>query len=172
MEAFLRYILRWPILEQFIQAYAWVWPLAEVMHFVGLALLIGTVGLFDLRLLGMGKGLAVAPVRRLVPWGVFGFVLCVASGSLFVGGLWANIAVHPYDVLIVNRFLQTKLIFIGLAGLNLLVFNLTGVSRAVDQIGPGEDAPPMAKAIAAASLFLWFGVIYVGRLIVWGNLSI
>jgi len=113
-----------------------------------------------------------APVRRLVPWGVFGFVLCVASGSLFVGGLWANIAVHPYDVLIVNRFLQTKLIFIGLAGLNLLVFNLTGVSRAVDQIGPGEDAPPMAKAIAAASLFLWFGVIYVGRLIVWGNLSI
>ncbi|OFW06247.1 MAG: hypothetical protein A3I61_18740 [Acidobacteria bacterium RIFCSPLOWO2_02_FULL_68_18] len=149
-----------------------MWPLAEVMHFVGLALLIGTVGLFDLRLLGMGKGLAVAPVRRLLPWGVFGFVLCVASGSLFVGGLWANIAVHPYDVLIVNRFLQTKLIFIGLAGLNLLVFNLTGVSRAVDQIGPGEDAPPMAKAIAAASLFLWFGVIYVGRLIVWGNLSI
>ncbi|MBI3047790.1 MAG: hypothetical protein HYY76_05720 [Acidobacteria bacterium] len=172
MESFLRYILRWPILEQFIQAYAWVWPLAEVMHFVGLALLIGTVGLFDLRLLGVGKGLAVAPVRRLLPWGVFGFVLCVTSGSLFVGGLWANIAVHPYDVLIVNGFLQTKLIFIGLAGLNLLAFSLTGMSRAVDAIGPGEDAPPLAKVIAGASLFLWFGVIYMGRLIVWGNLAL
>src|SRR5690606_731069 len=32
---------------------AWLWPLSESLHFCGLALLVGTVGLFDLRLLGL-----------------------------------------------------------------------------------------------------------------------
>jgi hypothetical protein len=42
------------------------------------------------------------------------------------------------------------------------------MSRAVDALGPGDDAPPLAKFIAASSLFLWVGVIYWGRLIPWG----
>ena len=29
---------------------AWAWPLAESLHFLGLCLLIGAVGSFDLRL--------------------------------------------------------------------------------------------------------------------------
>jgi hypothetical protein len=58
-----------------------------------------------------------------------------------------------------------KFVFIALAGLNLLVFYLTGMNRAVDRLGPGDDAPATAKFIAAASLFFWLGVIYFGRLI-------
>ena len=51
--------------------------LCETFHFFGIVLLIGGVGLFDLRILGMAKGLPLAAVRRLLPWGVFGFALCV-----------------------------------------------------------------------------------------------
>jgi hypothetical protein len=65
-------------------------------------------------------------------------------------------------------WLDLKLLFIFLAGINLLAFYLTGMSRAVDGLGPGDDAPPLAKVIAGTSLFLWLAVIYVGRLIPWG----
>jgi hypothetical protein len=71
----------------------------------------------------------------------------------------------PYDVIRTNPWLQLKLLFIACAGLNLLVFYVTGMNRAVDKLGPGENAPPLAKIIAAASLFFWLGVIYFGRLI-------
>ena len=36
----------------------WGRPTAESIHFNGLCLLIGSVGVFDLRMLGVGKGIA------------------------------------------------------------------------------------------------------------------
>jgi hypothetical protein len=71
----------------------------------------------------------------------------------------------PYDVIRTDVWLQLKLAFIALAGLNLLAFYVTGMSRAVDTLRAGDDAPGLAKLIAGASLFLWLGVIYFGRLI-------
>lgn len=167
LEAFLRYWLRWPAVEHFFVRYAWGWALCEVLHFVGLILLIGAVGMFDLRVLGVGRGLPFGPLRRLLPWGVLGFALCVVTGAMFVAGMYANVETHPYVVLIKDVYLQWKLLFILLAGVNLLVFYLTGASRAVDDLGPWDDAPFRAKLIGAASLFLWLGVVYFGRLIPW-----
>src|SRR4029077_17049827 len=45
------------------------WPICESLHFLGLSLLIGTVGLFDLRILGLAKGLSLRAMHRLVGWG-------------------------------------------------------------------------------------------------------
>ena len=165
METFLRTWLEWPSVAAFITRYTWAWPLGETLHFFGIILLIGGVGLFDLRLLGVAKGLPVATVRRLLPWGVTGFILCVVTGLMFVTGMRANVPSNPYDVIKSNPWLQLKFLFIALAGLNLLTFYLTGMDRAVDKLGAGEDAPALAKVIAAASLFFWLGVIYFGRLI-------
>ena len=167
MEHFLRNWLEWPSVIQFAST-AWGWSFAETLHFIGLILLFGGIGIFDLRLLGFAKGLPIAPVRKLLPWGVFGFILCVSSGLVFTLGLQANIQKNAYDVILTDPWLQLKLIFIGLAGINLLMFYVTGVSRVVDDLGPNEDAPPLAKFIAGSSLFLWLGVIYWGRLIPWG----
>jgi hypothetical protein len=164
MESFLRDLLASPAIERLMQT-AWAWPLFETLHFVGLALLIGGVGMFDLRILGMGKGLPVPALRRLLPWGVFGFFLCVVTGTGFVLGMRANLNVNAYDVIITDVWLQLKLLFIFLAGMNLLAFYLTGMSLVVDRLGPYDDAPLLAKVIAGASLFLWLGVIYFGRLI-------
>ena len=32
-------------------------------------------------------------------------------------------------------------------------------------MGPGDEAPTSAKVIAATSIFLWFGVMYWGRML-------
>jgi hypothetical protein len=165
METFLRTWLEWPSVAAFVARYTWAWPLGETFHFFGIILLIGGVGLFDLRLLGVAKGLPVAAVRRLLPWGVTGFVICVVTGFMFVTGVRANVPSSPYDVIKSNPWLQLKFLFIAFAGLNLLGFYLTGMDRAVDSLRAGEDAPATAKVFAAASLFFWLGVIYFGRLI-------
>lgn len=166
METFLRYWLRWPSVETFLMTYVWAWPLAETLHFIGLCLLVGIVGMYDLRVLGVAKGLPLSGLRRLLPWGVFGFVLCAITGFVFVGGIGANLfQTHPYDVLMIDLWLQLKLLFIFLAGLNLLAFYVTGMARTVDTLGPEDDAPFLAKSIAGTSLFLWMGVVVLGRLI-------
>ena len=168
MESFLRYWLDWPIATSFLSYDSWAWPLTETVHFIGLILLIGGVGIFDLRILGVAKGVPIEPLRGLIPWGVFGFALCVVSGTMFFTGYQANLPIPPYEILITDAFLQWKLIFILFGGINLLAFYLTGTSRAVDGLGAGADAPPLAKVIAGTSLFIWFGVIYFGRLLPWG----
>jgi hypothetical protein len=112
--------------------------------------------MLDLRVLGVAKDLPVGPLHRLVPWGIFGFLLCVVSGTLFVVG-------EPFQFLERGTF-QLKMLFILIAGINVLVFYLF-MFRDVETLGPGDDAPLPAKAIAAFSLFLWIGVIYWGRLL-------
>jgi hypothetical protein len=62
----------------------WGWPAVETLHFMGLSLLIGTVGLFDLRMLGLAKGIPMNALHRLVPWGVGGYALNVMTGVMFV----------------------------------------------------------------------------------------
>ena len=64
--------------------YDWIWPLCEIIHFMGLILLIGTVGLIDLRVLGIARQLPLVFLYRLVPWAIFGFILCLLTGLVFV----------------------------------------------------------------------------------------
>lgn len=171
MEAFLNSILRWPIVESYFTTFQWAWPLNEVVHFMGLILLVGIVGIYDLRLLGVAKGIPVAALGRFLPWAVFGFICTTITGLLFVTGFYANIQIAAGTILLVNGYLQMKLLFYFLAGINLFAFYRTGMGRMVDGIGPGEDAPTVAKAFAGASLFCWVAVMYFGRILVWGELS-
>jgi hypothetical protein len=140
-----------------ITYYSWIWPTCETLHFIGLAVLIGNVGVLDLRLLGALKRLPVAPLNRLIRWGVLGFVVNLLTGLVFFVG-----APSQY---VANIAFAFKLIFMALAAVNLAVFNLSGIARTVDALGPGDDAPGSAKFIAATSLFLWVGVMFWGRML-------
>ena len=55
MAEFLRYWMHWPLLDAYM-ALPGAWAICETLHFIGLCLLMGLVGLFDLRVLGMGRG--------------------------------------------------------------------------------------------------------------------
>jgi hypothetical protein len=69
------------------------------------------------------------------------------------------------DDVLPNQAFELKLLFIVLAGLNVLVFYATGLNRQVESIEAGQDAPIAAKLVGGASLFLWVGVMYWGRML-------
>jgi hypothetical protein len=143
-------------LSAFVTGYSWVWPASETLHFVGLSLLLGAVGLIDLRMLGVAKRIPFGPLFRLVPWGVLGFAINVATGILFFAG-------HP-EQYVHNIAFQLKMVLILAAGINVVLFNFA-LFRKTAALGPGADATPGARAVAAASLLLWLGVMYLGRML-------
>lgn len=154
-----------PMVGTFIRNNSFAWPIAEMFHYLGMALLMGTVGLFDLRVLGIGKGISMGSLSKFVPLGVIGFGLNLITGLMFVTG---NPLGQPIDYL-TNLAFQLKMLLILLAGLNLLVFYVTGVARNVEGMPADAEAPPVAKIFAGLSLVFWVGVIYFGRMIMYNG---
>jgi hypothetical protein len=111
--------------------------------------------MLDLRMLGMAKMLPLAPLHRLTRWGIAGFAVNLLTGLTFIVGSISYVTSNLDAV-------GFKLGAVFLAGLNLLVFRLTVFPKVV-ALGPGDEAPPLAKVIAATSLFLWASVIWFGR---------
>lgn len=134
----------------------WGWPAAESIHFIGLSLLVGAIGVFDLRLLGVGRRIPIAALHKLVPWGLAGYGITVFSGVPFL-------MTEPNQY-IYNPAFQFKLLFMAVAGFNALAFYLTAFRRTTAP-GASDDAPPTAKLIAAVSLSMWILVIVCGRLL-------
>lgn len=135
---------------------AWGWPAAESIHFIGLSLLVGAIGVFDLRLLGMGKRIPIAAMQKMAPWGLAGYGITALSGVTFL-------MTEP-DQYIYNPAFHFKLIFMAGAGFNALAFYLTMFRRATAPGAP-DEAPRSAKVIAAVSLCMWISVIVAGRLL-------
>jgi hypothetical protein len=148
-----------------MNAYDWLWPLCEIVHFIGMSLLLGAVGILDLRVLGLGKGLPISRLEALVPLGIAGFAANAMTGTLFVianpdGGA---------NAYLLNLAFQIKILLIFIAGLNAVAFYVTGVSGKLAKLGPAGEASIDAKLIAGVSLVLWIGVIIFGRLIMYND---
>lgn len=152
-------------LANVVNDYDWVWPICEMLHFIGMALLIGTVGWLDLRILGFGKAVPIASLEKLIPLGVLGFALNVGSGAVFVMG---NTAGGPGAYLL-NLAFQIKMVLILIAGANLAAYYFMGTAREAERVPAGGDAAPAAKAVAVVSLVSWFSVIYFGRMVMYND---
>jgi len=143
-------------LHFFAVNYKWVWATMETLHFLGLGVMVGTIGVLDLRLLGFAKGLPIRAVQQLIPWGVAAFLLNTVTGVVFLAGA-------PYQYLY-NFAFQMKVLFMLAAGLNVFIFYM-GTWQRAKAIGAGQPAPWAAKIAGAVSLFLWIGVMYWGRML-------
>jgi hypothetical protein len=115
------------------------------------------VGILDLRVLGFARQIPIDPLHRLLPFAMAGFALNLLTGVLAFTGMDQY---YTYD-----WAFWFKMLAIMLVGVNVAAFYLTGVFESVERMGPGDDAPPLAKFIAATSLFLWFAVVTLGRYI-------
>jgi hypothetical protein len=135
---------------------AWGWPIAEIVHFAGICLLIGAVGTFDLRMIGFARGISLEALHKLVPFGVLGFLLSAGTGFMFV--------VSSPDQYLYNPAWQIKMALLAVAGLNMALFYLT-TSRRLKTLGPDDTAPLAARIFAGVSLTAWLGVIMAGRVI-------
>lgn len=149
-----------PTPEKFSQAVVgslWVWGLLMFLHFVGLVLIVGTVGILDIRIMGLLKQLPLSPLQRFIPWAMAGLGVNIATGLLaFIGS--------P-DRYVTSSAFWLKMLSLLLLGLNAVVFYLTGISERVEHLESGEDAPMPAKLIAGSALLLWLAVIVFGRYI-------
>jgi len=152
--------VRSTFIHNFVYSYEpYVWPTCEILHYFGLSLLLGTVGLFDLRVLGMAKGIPPGTIHKLVPWGVGGYLLNVVTGIMFFSG-------HP-DQYFYNDSFRFKALFMAIAGANILLFYGTSAFAEMKALGPNDDAPLRIRVIAGTSLAMWVGVLICGRLLTW-----
>ena len=143
-----------PNIGHFQFTHPFAWPMLESLHFIGLCLLFGVVLVGNLRILGFMKNAPFVDVHRLLPWGVWGFVINAVTGMMFFAG-----AAGQY---IENPAFHLKVLCILLAGANVLYLTLFDEVWA---LGPGDNAPTSAKLVAASQVFLWVGVIYFGRML-------
>jgi uncharacterized membrane protein len=134
-----------------------LWGFLMVVHFIGLALIVGTVGILDIRIMGFFKELPVAPLHQFLPWALAGLAVNIATGMVAFMG-------QPQSYITSEAF-WLKILALLLLGVNAAAFYLTGVFGQIENLQGGEDAPISAKLIAASGLFLWFAVITFGRYI-------
>jgi hypothetical protein len=130
----------------------WVWPICEVFHFVGLCLLFGVVLLVNLRLLGFVRGVAFADVHLLLPWAMVGLGINIVTGMLFFLAAPGQYTQNPAFVWKIGLML--------IAGVTLLYPTM---SEQAGGLTPEGRAPLSGRIIAAASICLWIGVIFLGR---------
>ncbi|MFD2884289.1 DUF6644 family protein [Pseudomonas lini] len=136
----------------------WLYPIVEVVHIIGFVVLVGSVVMFDLRVLGLSKDIAVtALARHLLRWSVAALVLIVPAGLMMF-------TAHPHDFATNNIFIL-KLSLIATAGINAALFFHVGVYRSVSQWNTGVAAPAIAKVQAVLSMGLWVTVVLCGRLL-------
>ena len=154
-ESVIRY-LKSTDFSRFVVNTPWVWPLAETFHFLGLALLFGTIGPLDFRLLGFMRHIPISAFRVPVPWAVTGFSVNLVTGLIFL--------VATPDQYMSNVSWWLKALFLLIAGLNVLLFELVQKSR-VDALPAGADTPPLLKMIGGISLVSWFMVLVWGRML-------
>lgn len=144
----------WP--GPIVRSTSWLFSFGEILHFIGICLLLGSLLFIDLRLLGFYRSISVKSVLALLPWTLFGFLLIASSGWIFFTSNPASYVENP-------AFL-VKMLLILLAGLNAAAFTLIE-HRAMLKIGPGGDTPMITKVLAGSSLVMWFAVLLLGRLL-------
>lgn len=135
----------------------WLYPIVEIVHILGIVLLVGSVAMFDLRLLGISPKLPVTGMaRHLLRWSIGSVLLVVPSGLMMF-------AAHATEF-IDNPAFRVKLALLAVAAVNAVVFHRTTL-RSVANWNTETPVPAAGRAAAGISLGLWVGVIGCGRLI-------
>jgi hypothetical protein len=133
-----------------------LFPMLESFHVIGLTMVFGTIAIIDLRLLGLAS--THRPFTRIandvLKWTWAAFVLTVITGALM---FTTNAGVYFH-----NSYFRAKMLLLLLAGINMLVFELTA-GRSLERWDKDPSAPLSGKAVAAISILLWISVIFLGR---------
>jgi ABC-type multidrug transport system fused ATPase/permease subunit len=132
-------------------------PYIEGTHVLALALSVGMIIWFDLRLAGvLFRSRPVSEVfNQLRPYFLIGFPIMFISGGL----LFTAHATQCYS----SNYFRVKIFLIFLAGLNILIFHST-IDRRRDQWDKTPFPPLQARLAGVLSLVFWVSIIAAGRL--------
>ena len=130
-----------------IASHPWAYPALEVVHLLGIAMLLGNLVLVELRVLGLGQAVPLQPLAslclRLVATGA---LLCVVSGVLMFASQAAE--------LLANRIFTLKMLLLTVAASNAVWFHLRGSLTRLDLT---------ARLSALASMLIWIAIVSLGR---------
>jgi hypothetical protein len=145
----------------FVAETLWAYPLLETLHTLGMAMLLGTLGLINLRVLGYKSALSLFGTRDLLPIAWIGFTINAASGLL----LFTSDAVNFFAS---NTF-RVKIILIAIAGINAAILSrrLYGESGKAGEAGEAVvagDSDASMKLLAGSSLVFWVVAVICGRI--------
>jgi hypothetical protein len=140
-----------------MREWLWLYPIIEVLHIIGLAVLVGAAALFDFRLLGVSRSIRVtALAAHLLFWARRSLIIIVPTGLMMFMAHATEMASNPA--------FQLKLSLLVAAAVNAAAFH-AGVFHGVAAWDLKTPAPRAAKVSAILSLCLWAGVITCGRLL-------
>lgn len=131
----------------------WGYPMLETAHTLGMAMLIGSLGLINLRVLGFKADLPLLATSDLLPLAWIGFTVNAISGAL----LFTSDAVYFFN----SWTFRVKIVLIVLAGINAAMLGRRVFREAA---GPAV-ADSATRLIALSSLVFWVGAVCAGRLI-------
>jgi hypothetical protein len=130
-----------------IQSSTWAYPALEVVHIVGIALLVGNLVLLELRVFGRGAKLPVHDLARLsLGLAATGFGLAALSGLLMF-------STRPGELL-GNQAFTLKMVLLLLAGCNAAWFHARGSLAKLDG---------RARVLMFTSTLIWLSVLTCGR---------
>jgi hypothetical protein len=134
----------------------YLFPLIESVHVVGLTMVFGTILIIDLRLLGLAstRRAFTAVASDVLKWTWLAFGLTATTGLL----MFVTNAGTYYH----NAYFRAKMALLVLSGINMLAFELTA-RRTVRGWDRNGAVPAAGRAVAALSLVMWIGVIFLGR---------
>lgn len=129
-----------------------VYPIVNVLHLLGLVMLVGGIGVVDLRVAGAWRAIPVEPLTRaLTPVAIAGLLLMLASGTVLFAADGVALAR--------SGTFQTKLILIAVAVANALFFRWRWRTLSTGR-------PPIAaRVLALLSIGLWLSIGFAGRMI-------
>lgn len=125
----------------------WLYPLANVAHVLGAALLVGAIAVFDVLVLARRFAVAAGAASTALPIAVIGIVLLVFSGSVLFSAEATAVGRNP-------AFLF-KMTLAAAGLLNLAAYHLSRRD--------GQGFPRAARLHAGVSLMVWTGVLLAGR---------
>ncbi|HEV8393577.1 MAG TPA: DUF6644 family protein [Vicinamibacterales bacterium] len=153
----------------FIQEHnAWAIPAIQSVHIVGIALVMGSVLMIDLRILGLAwtEQTLLQTTSRFGPWLTGSLWLLLATGLMMVVG-------EPVRELVSFSF-WLKMALVALGAVVAVAFQ-RALRRHEQQWEGTLVHRPSIKALAVLTFLVWVGVIFLGRLIaydhVWGSWS-
>jgi hypothetical protein len=131
------------------------YPYANLVHLLGLVMLVGGIGIVDLRLAGLFGRIPAAPLSSaLTPVAITGLILMITSGATMFASDAASL-VH-------STTFRWKLLLILLALANAIAFR-TLWQRNIERWD--MEPPPWGRLMAIVSVLLWLSVATLGRMI-------
>ena len=141
----------------YIRESIWEFPVIEGIHVLSIAMSVGMIIWFDLRLMGVNmRHRPISEVfRGIYWWMVGGFTTAMISGGLL---FWAEA-----DRAFPNIFARFKFMGLLFAGLNILYFHL-GTQRTQSDWDKDPTPPLRVRMAGFCSITWWIVIVSAGRL--------